>query len=127
MIVVIACGFRKAPEPTRARDLYTGPTFHLARAAAERDGRRWMIVSARHGLLDPDSIVAPYEQRLETAEDIRRLSFRVSLQPNPGPIEVWAPARYVKALESAGLTISALPLKGLRQGHQRHWFKEHAR
>jgi hypothetical protein len=74
LIYVIPCGGAKASEATRARDLYVGSMFqHTLRCAesnAAKDktklGRdaRILILSAKHGLIELDAIVAPYDQRM---------------------------------------------------------------
>jgi len=68
MLLVIPCGEKKAPEPTRARDLYLGSMFKMALRAAEalqkRNGGRVLILSGLHGLVELDAILAPYEQRM---------------------------------------------------------------
>ena len=63
-VVIVACGGRKLDRPAPAGDLYTG-SYHAAcrRAAAARGGRVF-ILSALHGLLPLDRVVAPYEQRM---------------------------------------------------------------
>lgn len=60
---LVGCGKLKLPRPARAKDLYTGTLFKASRAFAEQcDG--WRILSARYGLVSPDSRIAPYNQRL---------------------------------------------------------------
>lgn len=68
-VVVIQCGSTKRKEPARARDLYLGAYFNACRAAAERIGDRWYIVSAKHGLLTPSRIIAPYNATLPLRGD----------------------------------------------------------
>ena len=62
---LVSGGVRQQPRPEAARDLYDGLWFRSARARAERAGDAWFILSARHGLLDPDARVQPYADRLE--------------------------------------------------------------
>lgn len=48
----------------RAKDLYMESTyFKKMRAWAEARGNPWYILSAKHGLLAPNEIVAPYNER----------------------------------------------------------------
>jgi hypothetical protein len=73
---VIPCSGAKLDHPAPARNLYTGQHFHHAlinieRLAAldETEGRgpaRVLILSARHGLVDPDTVLAPYDQRMDS-------------------------------------------------------------
>lgn len=64
-LVVIPCSSQKLDVPARARSLYQGPLFRSALKAAERVwARRTLVLSARHGLLELDDIVAPYDLKL---------------------------------------------------------------
>lgn len=69
IVVIIACGEAKLPRPARAEDLYCGPLFRQAQKAAKRIGDRYYIVSAKHGLLHPSRIIAPYEKILPLKGD----------------------------------------------------------
>jgi len=59
-LVVIPCGrnkiWKKRPDagPTRARDAYTGSPFKVNREYAERFADRWVVLSAKYGLIGPD-------------------------------------------------------------------------
>lgn len=66
-LVIIPCGKQKIwdRQPWRgavmARDAYTSSLFRLSRRYAERSGDRWVIVSAKYGLLNPTDLVpGPY-------------------------------------------------------------------
>lgn len=71
---VVACGDRKAPAPAPARDLYTGSLFaHVLKgveaeaAATARDLGRpvtVLVLSALHGLVTLDTVLAPYDVRM---------------------------------------------------------------
>lgn len=63
-IGLIACGKAKLDHPAPARELYTGSLFRAARAYVEATCDEWAILSAKHGLVLPDQVLAPYEQRL---------------------------------------------------------------
>jgi len=63
-IVLVSCVSKKRTEPALARDLYISPWFRKARAYAEQHGSSWYILSARYGLVDPDSLQLPYETTL---------------------------------------------------------------
>jgi hypothetical protein len=49
-----------------ARELYTSPLFSKLRAFVERRKCPWFILSAEHGLVHPDTVIAPYERTLNT-------------------------------------------------------------
>lgn len=65
---VVACSGRKLDEPAPAWQLYTGSmfrhTFDAAEAAAKRAGGRVLILSAAHGLIEPERELAPYDVKL---------------------------------------------------------------
>ena len=72
---VIPCGGAKLDHPAAARDLYRGQHFRHALSNMERlaaldeaEGRgpaRLLILSARHGLVELDTVLQPYEQRID--------------------------------------------------------------
>lgn len=72
MIVVIPCGGKKRNGFHPAKDLYVGSYFVACRRAAEALGAPWVILSGKHGLVEPGRILAPYEQRLDARGSIGR-------------------------------------------------------
>lgn len=78
-VVVIPCGGKKLTEPAPAGDLYIGSQHRLARQAADtlarNLGARVLILSAKHGLLDLETVVEPYDMTIDhpnavTAQDV---------------------------------------------------------
>lgn len=70
-LIVVSCGAAKTDGSARPRELYTGAYTRLALAAADRlvascaGAAAVRILSARHGLLDPDGpAVSPYDDTL---------------------------------------------------------------
>ncbi len=65
---VVPCGDAKRPRRARASELYVGSFFRhaLAAATAEADavGGRVLIMSAKHGLVDLDQVLAPYDMKM---------------------------------------------------------------
>lgn len=64
--VIIPCGADKAAQPMPAAQLYTGSMFRLAlQAAAEAaDNATILILSALHGLVTLDQVLAPYDCKM---------------------------------------------------------------
>ena len=60
ILTLIACGRSKASHPLPARELYTGSFFRSARATAIATSPEWRIVSAKHGIVTPERVLAPY-------------------------------------------------------------------
>lgn len=63
-MVLVSCVSQKAATASKAKDLYISDWFLKARCYAERVGDRWMILSARHGLLSPEAVIEPYDETL---------------------------------------------------------------
>ena len=78
-IALISCSASKLDHPAPARSLYTSTLFRKSVAYAERHCDSWMILSGKHGLLHPDTIIEPYDERL-TAEP-KRLDGRTGPSP----------------------------------------------
>jgi hypothetical protein len=65
-LVIVPCGGRKGPVPAPAGELYVG-SYHLAcrrAAAALTTPDRTLILSALHGLVPLDRVIAPYDLRM---------------------------------------------------------------
>jgi hypothetical protein len=61
-LVVIPCGSRKLGFPARSAEMYVGSYHRACRKAADAlRPDRLLILSARHGLLDLDDIIEPYD------------------------------------------------------------------
>lgn len=69
-IVLVGCGEAKADEAHAARHLYTSTYFRQKRDLAELIGDDWLILSAKHGALDPDAWVEPYDVTIDDVEDV---------------------------------------------------------
>lgn len=131
-ICLVGCGKTKLSRPARAKDIYTGPLFKAAREFAEGcDG--WWILSARYGLLDPQSRIEPYNMRLPSSALERH---RWGLVAATGltsrmaglgyQVLVLAGADYAdpicSVLRERGV-VCKRPLEGLGIGQRLAWFK----
>lgn len=65
-VALVGCGKAKTSTPQPAKDLYIGPLFRAARAYAEQQCDDWVILSAKYGVVLPDEVIEPYEQRLSS-------------------------------------------------------------
>ncbi|MFY1657689.1 DUF6884 domain-containing protein [Micromonospora sp. WMMD1274] len=63
-VVIVPCGAAKLDHPAPAGRMYTGSYHRACRRAADRLGGRLVILSARYGLLTPDTVIEPYELRM---------------------------------------------------------------
>lgn len=89
---IVACSARKAPEARPARDLYQGKTFLAARAVAETLDA-WWILSAKRGLVHPDTVVEPYDEGIGRGAPIR--ARRIWADRHAASVEALRPATFV--------------------------------
>ena len=130
-IGLVGCVKSKLDTAAPAQDLYTSPLFLRRREWVERTCDRWFILSALHGLVEPDQELKPYDlalsdvgraERREWSEGVTR-----ALDAAVGPLddhvfELHAGDAYVdfglaEGLEKRGATIER-PMSGLTLGQQ---------
>jgi hypothetical protein len=63
-VILLGCVKSKLDNRAKARDLYCSPLWRGRRAYAEASGLPWLILSAKHGLVEPDSVLAHTTFRL---------------------------------------------------------------
>ena len=72
-IALVGCGAAKQDlddgEIVPAKDLYTSPYFSLKREYAVECCDEWKILSAKHGLLDPETEIETYDASLNPRSD----------------------------------------------------------
>ena len=102
--------------------------------ALQASGVPWLILSAKHGLLDPDQRVAPHDLALTQLSREERLAWGNAVATELGGrfnplrdmiIEVHAGRPYCAAIEAPLTTAGAIlrtPLAGLTQGRQLSWY-----
>lgn len=67
-IGLVSCVKTKRDSATRPADLYTSSYFEKMREYAETHHDEWLILSAKHRLLEPDGEkIEPYEETLSNA------------------------------------------------------------
>lgn len=59
-IALVACAKAKRPGRHQAKNLYHSTLFTYSRKYAETHADRWFILSAKHGLVHPDSMLDFY-------------------------------------------------------------------
>lgn len=137
-LIIVGCGKSKRTTASKAKDLYTGGLFRLARQYAESTGSRWLICSAKHGLLDPEATVDPYDATLVGAGADARRAFGFRCQADlcgefndhgkPDSVVILAGKDYVSPLLTTRLSsiLVELPLQGLQIGQRQQWLKRAA-
>jgi hypothetical protein len=133
-VALVSCVKGKRRSSSAARDLYTSPFFQGLRGYAEGTADRWYILSAEHGLLCPDQVIAPYERTLNKMPKHERVAWaeRVQLRlievlPAEAEVIILAGQRYrenlVPFLRARGYRV-VVPLKGLTFVRQIQRLKE---
>lgn len=128
---LVACVAGKLDHPAEARELYRSDWFTKARAYVEAIGAPWAILSAKHGLLDPAQVIAPYDETLVGKTRAERLAWGEpiarELAARGGPVVMLAGRQYRDAITDtpagAGLVVSA-PMIGLGIGEQKAWLAQ---
>lgn len=135
VVGLVGCAAAKLKRPAPARDLYTSALFRKAAAYAEANSDRWYVLSALHGLVDPDTVLAPYDVRLgdrRTGPIIWDWAARVNTQLADALVDVAEPRLLVLAGEQYRTVLRLtdlpydVPMEGLGIGQQLAWLTEHA-
>lgn len=133
-VFLVSCAKSKLSRKARAAELYVSPLFQKARGYAERHSNRWFILSAKHGLVRPETTISPYNLTLKTMpREDRKLwasnvldSLRRTLKPTD-LITILAGQRYreflVPALLRDGYAVEQ-PLEGKSLGRQLQWLNQ---
>lgn len=133
-VLLVGCVKTKRDQPGPAKDLYQSPLWQRRRAYAQASGKPWFILSAEHGLLDPEVRIAPYDRYLadQPAEYRQAWAHKVlgQLESHVGDLE--AVVFELHAGRAYGDPIAPLlgragarllrPLAGLTQGHHLRWY-----
>ena len=130
-IYLVSCVKTKLPHPAPAKKLYTSDWFHKARTYVEASGQPWFILSAKYGMLDPDTIVDPYEltlKRMKAAERrewAERVEARIGTLPATRRFVVLAGDAYRSLLMPALARLAPVevPMEGLSFGRQLQWLE----
>jgi len=141
-LVLVACCGPKLDHAAEARDIYVSDLFKKARAYAERFGGDWLILSAKHGVIDPTRVIEPYDQRPPTTRaGKRQFAQRLALQlreHRAREIIVLAGEDYCGWIDAVDVAPAAehgppphpafsrvrRPLKGMGIGQQKAWLKD---
>jgi hypothetical protein len=84
-IALVACVSKKNKRPMVARDLYISDWFKKASAYAEKNSDKWFILSAKYGLVDLNSIIAPYDETLNNMPVSKRRTWSLKVMQELRP------------------------------------------
>lgn len=134
MLVLISCCGPKTATARRAAELYTSDLFRKSVRYAEVTGASWAVLSALYGLVWPDTVIAPYDLRLQSLDRVHRAVWARGVCEALGPpegdprLEILAGCTYTDPitapLEALGWRVS-LPLAGMQIGQRLRWLKQH--
>ena len=136
-IGLVGCVKEKASSARPAKALYISTLFRGRSTYVRRTCDRWFILSALHGVVDPDTVLEPYDVTLDEAprSERREWSRRVltQLRDRLGDLgqyefEIHAGGSYrdfglLSGLRTAGATVTN-PTEGLRFGNQLSFYAE---
>jgi len=131
-IVLISCVKQKQRGRCAAKDLYVSPWFKKAWAYAKaQHPDRIFILSAKHGLLDPEKYVCFYDEALPTTKTPRQhwacsvleMLKRTGVDLQGDRIIILAAKKYREFLE-CHLTNSEVPMRHKKIGEQLAWLKQ---
>jgi hypothetical protein len=139
-IGLVGCVKDKASVTRPAKDLYTSTLFAGRRRFVEESCDEWWILSAAHGLVHPDTPLAPYDVALKNAGRAAQRSWSQSvlvevdtqIRPNAGDVfEFHAGAEYrdfglVAGLNERGCLVG-IPTEGMRIGEQLRFYSQQER
>ncbi|MEO8488991.1 DUF6884 domain-containing protein [Pseudomonas sp.] len=140
-VCLVACTSRKSGQPTTAEFIYRSPLFLAARSYAQQRADQWFILSAKHGLLSPEEVIAPYNESLLNQSEAQRQAWAADVHkalnarvPAGGRVIFLAGSAYrsylAPAFEAEGRETAA-PMSALGIGSQVAWLqkveREHAR
>lgn len=132
---LISCVSRKRASPTKARDLYVSPLFVKSRQYVGERCDRWYILSAKYGLVQPDEVIAPYDETLKAKSRTEREKWAAEVWSELAShvrrgdqVVVLAGLRYreflMPMIERHGCQVS-VPLEGKSIGRQLQWLSRH--
>lgn len=131
-ICLIACASSKKNVAQPAKDLYISSLFQKSvEWMKKQDFDEWFILSAQHELLQPNKVIAPYNQTLNNmsakqrkiwAENVFQ-ALKPHLDENTS-VTFMAGKKYREHLENSLRKIGCqiiVPMEGLRIGKQLQW------
>ncbi len=131
-IALIACSKSKADSKSKAENLYTGKLFKLSLAYAKNlQIDKIYILSAKHGLLDMNAIIEPYDLCLWSKNKAERVIWSEKVIKQLKEVTnisedhfyIFAGIPYREGLLSS-LQNYTIPLEGLTQGRQMQYLKQ---
>ena len=137
-VALVSCVKSKLRKAAPARELYSrSPWFRTARKIVEANSVRWFILSAKHGLIAPDRVTAPYDATLKDIGRAGRQGWAGRVLKDLLPalederrVVIFAGREYreflIAPMRDAGIAVD-VPMAHLRQFEQKPWLAEQLR
>ena len=130
-IVLISCSSKKSAHKQKAEDLYISPLFRLSLAYAKKlKPNKIFILSAKHGLVNLNDKIAPYNETLnnKSASDIKVWAEKVvtdlgKMVNLKSDMFVFFAGKKYREYILPNIEYYKIPLKGLRIGEQLKYLK----
>lgn len=127
-VVLIGCCKEKGEAPAPARELYRSDLFRKSLSVAEKMGDQVLILSAEHGVVHPDQVLAPYDTTLRSFDPARLAEWKERVAAQLA--EATGGARVRLVLLAGELYRPAVevetPLAGMGIGARLGWLKRAA-
>lgn len=132
-LYLIGCGKEKKDGIHKAKDLYDSGYFKLKKEYVERHGFQYYILSAEHGLLNPEKEIEKYNKQMKdlSKEDLKTWVANVvsdlsKIADNNGVKYIFLAGRdyWNPLIDKLGKEQCELPLAHLRIGKQMEYLKE---
>lgn len=127
-VYLVACVAAKLDYAAEARELYISPWFRKARAYVEHTGSPWLILSTKHGLIDPGTVIEPYDTTLGAMDaparclwGARVLDELARVVDVAAPLIVLAGRSYRDPVWPSIAARATAPMEGLGIGEQLAW------
>jgi hypothetical protein len=131
-IVLISCAKTKLQVAAKAKDLYTSDLFRKNyQYAVTLNPDMIFILSAKYGLLSPETMIEPYEKTLKTMKIADRKKWSANILND---LSKYADMKNDKFILLCGIKYREhilfdmcnyeIPMNGLRNGQQNQWLKE---
>lgn len=127
MIGLVSCSAKKLGRAAPARELYSSAMFRLSRAHAERHCAAVYVLSALHGLVALDTVIEPYDLRIQTLGVAARAAWAAGVigdlaaRNPPGNVEIFAGRAYADALVWPAGWSATEPMRGMKLGARLAW------
>lgn len=134
IVALVACVSKKNSAAMPARDLYVSTWFRKASAYASHIADNWYILSAKYGLVAPETVIEPYDETLNLMPAAARRDWAIrvladleQVLKHGDHVVFLAGQRYrqdlIEPIRRMGGDVE-IPMEGLRIGEQLHWLKQ---